>query len=543
MFFRYYFCGVFCLFIAFSAHATTDDWQFILSPRSYPTEIEMEAGNTSRDAVELTFSAVNDEKELMYKTTVEFSLPSIIKPYDAYSFDGSLLTISPLPTVRRNDYIKWEHVEQHNVDLSLGDGIPYHKGWWCTVRAHGVKPGTGKVTAKLSWEDKAGKKYSREFTLKTITVTGENQGPKVKIIILDKAPGKVKFYIDADDGEGDTIAGHRWKIDEGDWSDWLDKGDITTDGLSAGEHAIFAQAKDDKGNEGEIAERKVEITENQGPKVEIIIFDKAPGKIKFYIDADDREGDAIAKYQWKIDDKQDWSGWMDEGIITTDGLSAGEHTIFAQAKDDKGNEGEIAEENVEITENQEPIVKISEPSYPYLNNPSTVIFYLSAEDKEGDAIDGYRWKVDDQQWSDWGSEIVIIDSLAVGKHILTVQAKDDKESISQEKTKRFEIAKNQGPKVKIIIFESPGKVEFYIDAEYRWKIDEQGWSDWGNERVITIDSLAAGEHTIFAQAKDDKGNEGEVRKMEFEVKKSSRPMLGCLFVVLGISLIIEVILR
>ena len=476
---RYYFSCVFLLFATLSVRAIAQDWQFLLSHRSYSAEITAKAGDTPQHAIELTFSADNDERNRqMYNTTVEFFLPPLIKPYDAYSFDGFRLTISPpTPTVRRDDYIKWEHVEQYDEDLSLGAGIPYRRGWWCTVHAHGVKPGTGKVTAKLSWEDKAGNKYSREYLLKTITVTGEetpptvterNQGPKVKFTRWDKSPGKVDFYIDADDRENDTIAGYRWNIDEQgwsdwqNWSDWMDGNIIKIDGLAAGKHTIFAQAKDDKGNEGEIAKKKfkieeVKIVENQGPSVNISEpshpFRESLSIVRFELSAEDPEGDEIDGFRWYID-KKPWSGWGD-GIVTTDRLTSGTYTIYAQAKDDKGNIGEVEKKEFEI-KSQGPIVTIDGPSYPNPSNLSTVKFHLNAEDKEGDMIVGYRWRIDREPWEEkyflnylrevrdsirWPKFDILIENLIPGDHALYVQALDSEGNEGEVARKEFRIGK------------------------------------------------------------------------------------------------------
>ena len=411
----------------------------------------MEAGDTPQHDIELTFCAVNDERDRqMYNTTIKLFLPPIIKPYDAYLFDGFRVTIVPPTTVRRDDYIKWEHIEQYDLELSLGDGIPYHKGWWCTVHAHGVKPGTGEVTAKLSWEDKEDNKYSRVFLLKTVTVIGKeepsipsrpNQGPKVKVIIFDKSPGKVKFYMDADDREGDEIAGCRWKIDGQGWSDWMDESVITVDGLAAGKHTIFAQAKDDKRNEGKIAKKKEKIEgkeKNYGPSVIIPKLDPFPKS--FQLQATDPEGDEITSYRWRIDERPRTS-WGD-GIVTTEHLPLipGEHTFYAQAKDDKGNMGKEEEQKFEIKKKQGPNVTIDGP-HPNPDDPYTVRFRLIRKYGEGDEIAGYyyRWSFDKQPLSGWGDGTIITERLTPGKYTIYAQAKDDKGNEGEVAQKEFVI--------------------------------------------------------------------------------------------------------
>ena len=460
---------VLCFFIQANValpQAQQGQWNITLYPISNPSESTIEIG---KDDIKIEFAGYNNDRRGMYNTQVEIFLPDVVDYYPKAKY----VVDPPVGATQKEHYVKWENVEQYVTGLSKGDALPYHNPWWSIVHVWGVKPGIGKVTAKLSWEDKAGNKYSREYLLRTITVIGEdiggkedvtrkkerNQGPKVKIIIFDKSPGRVKFYIDADDREGDEITGYRWGIDdERDLSDWMDENVITIDGLASGKHTIFSQAKDDKGNEGEIAEKRVKIeevkiVENHGPRVYISEpshpFRESLSIVRFELSAEDSEGDEIDGFRWYID-KKPWSGWGD-GIFTTDRLTSGKHKIYAQAKDDKGNIGEVEKKEFEI-KSQGPIVTIDGPSYPNPSNLSTVKFHLNAEDKEGDMIVGYRWRIDREPWEEkyfidylrevrdsirWPKFDILIEDLTPGDHVLDVQALDDKGNEGEVARKEF----------------------------------------------------------------------------------------------------------
>ena len=428
--------------------------------------------------IKVEFVGYNNDQRGMYNPQVEIFLPNVADYYP----EAKYVVVPTVDVIREDYYVRWDNIEQHIVGLLKEGVLSYHEGWWCIVNVWGVKPGTGEVTVKLSWEDEEGNKCSREYLLKTITVTGQDQeqpptpskqpqarqpqepevnlGPKVKIVIFDKSPERVTFYIDADDREGDEIAGYHWKIDEQDFSDWMGEYVITVD-LSPGEHTIFAQAKDDKNNEGEVAEKKFEIEEpkeveieenqepivNQGPIVMVgktsYFYPDNPSIIRFELIAEDKEGDGIGGYRWKIDE-QGWSGWGD-GIIITDSLILGKHILRAQAKDDKGNEGEVGGWEFEMNNGRGPIVTIGKLSYLNYNTSFQGIkFQLSAEDEEGDGIAGFSWHIDEQPWSDWGDGNVTIKDLAPGRHTIYAKAKDDTGNEGEVVQKEFMIG-NSGP--------------------------------------------------------------------------------------------------
>jgi hypothetical protein len=440
------------------------EWNIKLYPISTASDAVIEM---RKDFIKIEFVGYNKDQRSMYNTQVEFFLPDVVDYYPQAKY----IVVPTVDVILSDHYVRWDNIEQHIVGLAKKGALSCNEGWWCIVNIWGVKPGTGGVTAKLSWEDETGNKYSRVYPLKTVTVIGKEQLP------ISIEPSR---------------------------------------------------------------KLEVKVEENLGPKVRIVIFDKSQERVTFYLDADDREMDNINGYQWKIDE-QDFSDWMNEYVITVD-LMPGEHTILARAKDDKGNEGEISEKKVEIEkskeieieENQGPIVKVSKTSYPYPDNPFIIRFELSAADKEDDEISGFRWNIDEQEWSGWGDGIIITDTLTLGKHLLSTQAKDDKGNEGEVREWEFEMDNGQGPIVTIDKlsylnpnFPSQG-IKFQLNAEdkesdkiagFSWRLDEQPWSDW-KDRDVTIKDLAAGRHIIYAKAKDDKSNESEVIQREFIIGKS-----------------------
>ena len=489
----YLFCTIELYFICFAnaalSQAQQGEWNIKLYPVSNPSESTIAIG----EVIKIEFAGYNKDRRGMYNTQVEIFLPDVVDYYPKVKY-----VVNPTTSVTRNDhYVKWDNLEQHVVGLSKGDALSYYDLWWCIVHVWGVKRGTGKVTAKLSWEDKAGNKYSREYLLKTVAVkpwqialqslshrssgtlkvgeqlevhyVGYNDKPQARVMynttIEMYFPDEVLPY------EGKVTHGRqtvipapvkrrqnyiKWaNLGEGQgiprWNGWwcLVQAQSVKPTPPDKPVQIYAVMRWEDKN-GKQYQRKhilkdviVAAHQNQGPNVEFITILKSPGGARFLVDARDPEKDSIGGYRFRIDE-QPWSDWMYEGLMAIDGLAAGKHTIFAQAKDDKGNEGEIAKkefkiEEVKIVENHGPRVNISGPSYPFSNSLFIVRFELSAMDPEGDGIVGFHWKIDERPWSGWGDGIVITDSLIPGKHIIFAQAKDDKGKVGEISKKHFKI--------------------------------------------------------------------------------------------------------
>ena len=478
----------------------------------------------------------NMDERVMLNTELEIEFPKQVR----------VARIVPEEDERDDNKYKWFDLEKYCVELKEGEGLKKWFGWWIIFWLEGKEGTEGKevpIYVRLKWKDKeTGEKYDTGKRIinwiivkgkaKSITLPSiERQALRAKIVILETSPNKVKFYIDANSPRGNPLE-IKWKIDVEDWSPWTIKDVITKEGLSPGKHTVYVKVREKGKDEGIEVQREFIIPEDRPPIFEIYgPYRSYPDVVMFFLVGEDPEGDPF-KYIYEIKGYEETKKGP-ISIVKLD-LPSGTHKISVWAEDDKGKRSKIKDQEFTI-ENQGPIMKISKQGD---------MFILVGIDPESDIASRLVYEIYDVKQGEniLSSEveapiaIVPIDQMRPGTYRISVHAEDDKGNLGPTVEKKFTV-KNQGPKV---VIEGPlnrynGTVQFRLKAVdlegdriagFRYQIvtaqgqlADKDWSEWSDNPIIITNLLPSGNHTIFVQAMDDKGNQGKIERRDFTIGK------------------------
>jgi tetratricopeptide (TPR) repeat protein len=241
------------------------------------------------------------------------------------------------------------------------------------------------------------------------------------------------------------------------------------------------------------------------------------------------EPDSELLYSLKVDDR-DWSEFDPSTSSDVTGLEDGEHAFFLRAKDALGNMSEDGT-SVRFEIDMTPPDCVAEevprewdkldlewPSLPDFK----VEFRVTGTDNRTPADDlELRYRLDDKDSSDWLpiTEAIVLGGLVDAMHKISFETRDQAQNIQVEpSTINFDF--NTPPNTRVWLDETREPTTFRFagkddnsnasDLSFRWRLDEQPWSDWNVLAEVPAsrvrEGASHGEHTLQVQARDAAGN-------------------------------------
>jgi tetratricopeptide (TPR) repeat protein len=240
---------------------------------------------------------------------------------------------------------------------------------------------------------------------------------------------------------------------------------------------------------------------------------------------------ATVAFSLKVDEAE-WLEFTTELSHQVQGLTDGEHALFLKAKDSMGNispSPATVRFEVDITP---PTCLAEELPRDWEKIGSELDFEQDPEYKVQFKITGkdnrtppetleYRYRLDQEAPNTWlrSDELTVLSGLTDGAHQVAFETRDEAQNIQTQPTiVQFEY--NTPPNTRVWIDES-GPTPLYRfaskdrnssakDQRFRWKIDEQSWTEWMETTTLSvqelIDQTGHGQHTLFVQSRDPAGN-------------------------------------
>lgn len=240
---------------------------------------------------------------------------------------------------------------------------------------------------------------------------------------------------------------------------------------------------------------------------------------------------ATVSFSLKVDEGE-WSPFEQITSKPVSGLTDGEHVLLLQAKDALGNlSSQPATVRFEV-DSTPPVCTAQElprnwdkiaAELEFEQEPDyKVEFQVTGTDNRTspDELD-YRFTIDKDPPSEPRSvsEKAVISGLADGTHQISFVVIDEAQNVQKEPfVLQFDY--NTPPNTRVWIDESGQEPVYRFDArdknsrprdlKFRWKVDEQAWTDWTDAVTLSVQALLAqtghGQHTLYVQAQDGAGN-------------------------------------
>jgi hypothetical protein len=260
----------------------------------------------------------------------------------------------------------------------------------------------------------------------SVSFNVDTEAPNVTVIApLDGSlfnHNNVLFQWSAEDTNS-GIAGMRYRLDGGAWSDLALISEIDISGLTEGQHTFEVMAVDNAGN---TAVSSVSITvDTVAPEVEITspLNQSLIGTstVEFEWFASD-ETSGVAGYQFALDSNA-WSSVTTDLGVTLASISDGPHTLRLKAIDAAGN---TAEAFIEFTiDTTAPEIIIDWPYDEFLTNSSAVTVVWHGTDATS-GVRGYQYRVDGLSWhAESSATSIALSALTDGTHHIEVRVYDN----------------------------------------------------------------------------------------------------------------------
>ena len=362
-----------------------------------------------------------------------------------------------------------------------------------------------------------------------------NQPPTASIVSISPSPAvegdNISFDGSANDTDGSLIA-HLWESDlDGQIGN---SEDISTSALIVGTHTISYSAQDDDLAWSDPATQTLTVTAvpNQPPTSTIVSISPSPAiegeTVSFDGTASDTDGSIIA-HLW-VSDIAGEIGTSED--FSTSSLTVGTHTISYSVQDDDldWSTADVAQVQINEPPNQPPtaaIVSIS-PSPSIVGQSVTI--NGNAGDSDG-TIAEYRWtsSVDGVLGN---TEDLSINSLSLGVHTLTFEARDNDDAWSDPAVALHEVEPppNQPPTATIVsVSPNPAFEGESIDFDgssddpdgtvesYRWRSNLDG--TLSTEEDFSSAALSIGQHTITFVVEDNDGSSSQTAAILLDVSE------------------------
>ncbi|MBE7490041.1 hypothetical protein HS121_17555 [bacterium] len=159
----------------------------------------------------------------------------------------------------------------------------------------------------------------------------------------------------------------------------------------------------------------------------------------------------------------------------------------------------------------------------------------------------YRFRIDQEAYNEWRSvsQDAAVTGLPDGTHTLSFEARDEAQNIQPQPT-LVHFIYNTPPNTRVWIDESGTSPVYRFaardknsrqsDLTFRWRVDENSWSDWTSETSLSIPDLIEktehGQHILYVQSRDAAGNEDPTpAQLAVDVDKQAPPTPQALQVV------------
>lgn len=184
--------------------------------------------------------------------------------------------------------------------------------------------------------------------------------------------------------------------------------------------------------------------------------------------------------------------------------------------------------------NEPPAVRITDGPIGTTDR-TDVSFSWTASDPDG-SVAYYLWGIDDPETPQRTVDASASASgLPPGEHVFYVRAVDDDGASSELASRRFTVAPNRPPSVRITTRPSspvpPGGYVFSWTASdpdggvayYTWGLDDPSTPNRTTASSVTLSDLSPGRHTLYVRAADDRGAVSPVAPVDFEVLSPPPP--------------------
>lgn len=259
---------------------------------------------------------------------------------------------------------------------------------------------------------------------------------------------------------------------------------------------------------------------------------------------------ATVAFSLKVDEGE-WSPFEMVPGKAVQGLKDGEHVLLLQAKDALGNlSAQPASVRFEIDSTPPQCTAQELPrdwdtitaELEFDTEPEfKVEFQVTGTDNRTspDELD-YRFTIDKDPTSEWRgvSEKAVITGLADGAHQIAFEVRDEAQNVQQSAfILPFEF--NTPPNTKVWIDDSGQSPVYRFDArdknsrpsdlKFRWRVDEQAWTEWTTNTTLSVQDLLAqtqhGQHSLYVQSQDGAGNiDPSPARLAVDVDKEAPPV-------------------
>ena len=314
---------------------------------------------------------------------------------------------------------------------------------------------------------------------------------------------------------GSGIQGYLFKVDGGAWTDIGASSDRVFDGLSVGQHTVWAKDEDRAGNSATAS--VTFYLDNVLPTLSIT--SPADG---FYSDrssvqviwlGDDAQS-GLKGFSHRLDGGS-WSAMTDDISFTFAPLSEGIHLLDIRATDNANNV--IIRTVTVMVDTIAPTIAINGPAGGYFSPFSSVNVTWNGNDSMS-GVDGYIYRIDGKEWTEMGSDLShVFGPLSEGMHLVEVRVFDMSGNFAKASVNfTVDTAKP------LITITSPDEAIYTNSSSiqvnwagsdptsgikgYRYQVDSQGWSDLTEYLTHTFTSLSEGSHTVYVRAYDQANN-------------------------------------
>ncbi|MBC7080830.1 MAG: right-handed parallel beta-helix repeat-containing protein [Thermoplasmatales archaeon] len=451
------------------------------------------------------------------------------------------------------DFYPWWETPTGSIppETTLTIGEPSYEDYWITsstqITLSATDEGSGVDKTYYRIDTGSWQEYTTPFTITeegehtiyyySIDKSGCEEEEKSKVVNVDDTPPETTLTIGepsyedywitsstpitlsaTDEGSGVYIT--YYKIDDGDWTEYVEPFTITTEGM----HTIYYYSIDNLGNT-ETEKSIVVYVDDTPPETTLTIGEPSyedywiTSSTPITLSATD-EGSGVYITYYKIDDG-DWTEYVEPFTITGEG----EHTIYYYSIDNLGNIETEKSKVVNVDDTPpETTLTIGEPSYEDYWITSSTPITLSATD-EGSGVYITYYKIDDGDWTEYVEPFTITGE---GEHTIYYYSIDNLGNIETEKSKVVNVddtkpTSNANPispywQTTILTITATasddgcgvGSVELW----YRYSEDNSTWGAWtlfGTDNIPPwqwVFNFPAGNgyYQFYTRAKDNLGN-------------------------------------
>ncbi|MBN2071739.1 MAG: FG-GAP repeat protein [Candidatus Krumholzibacteriota bacterium] len=328
---------------------------------------------------------------------------------------------------------------------------------------------------------------------------------------------------------------YAYQLDSGGLSGWGEVTSITLSGLSEGFHLFEVRARDTEDNIG-IAERNFAV-DFSPPETQITSGPNDEGwtnltSVTFgWTGSDNIAPPEALLYSYSLDSSE-FSDWSSDNTVTYDGLSEGTHVFMVKGKDPLGHEEATPDTVVFQVDTVAPqtVITSGPEAGSLVTSSSVTLTWSGSDDKSGTEDLQYSYRVDAMPYSAFTPDTThTFAGFTDGPHMISVKARDlaGNEDATPD-TLSFTI--DAQPPV-IVIEEGPDEGQHLsgVDVSFEWRasddispedsilysyrIDSDGFCDWGRDSTAAYYGLDEGIHTFDIRAKDERGNAGALTRI------------------------------